>query len=68
MAKYRVTIEETVSETFKVNAKNIGEAMDLAERKYREGEFVLEPGNLVCTQMSAESADGKESTNWVEIY
>lgn len=66
MPKYTITIEEMVSENFEVEAATAEEAMELAERKYRDGEFVLEPGNLVCTQM-AITDPSDEATEWVEI-
>lgn len=43
---YTVLIEETVSQEFTVSAASEAEARRLAEEKYRNGEFVLEPGNL----------------------
>lgn len=66
MPKYTITIEEMVSENFEVEAATADEAMEIAERKYRDGEFVLEPGNLVCTQMAITDPD-EEATEWIEI-
>lgn len=67
MQKFKITIEEHVSETFEVEASDIGEAMEIAEQKYRDCEFVLEPGNLTATLMMAESDDGEVATEWVEL-
>ena len=67
MPKFKVTIEEHVSETFEVEANDIEEAMNIAEDKYNNGEFVLEPGNLTYKNMMAESDDGKDVTEWVEF-
>lgn len=66
MPKYTITIEEMVSENFEVEAATADEAMEIAEQKYRDGEFVLEPGNLVCTQM-AITDPSNEATEWMEI-
>ena len=68
MAKkiYYVTIEETVSQTFAIEADDIGEAMDVAEEQYNNGEIVLEPGNLVCRQMMADDGNG-DCTEWTEF-
>lgn len=66
MPKYTITIEEMVSENFEVEAATADEAMEIAERKYRDGEFVLEPGNLVCTQMAITNPS-EEATEWMEI-
>jgi hypothetical protein len=67
MPKFKVIIEEHVSETFEVEAEDIGVAMEIAEEKYNNGEFVLEPGNLTAKLMMAESDDGKDVTEWVEF-
>lgn len=66
MPKYTITIEEMVSENFEVEAATAEEAMEIAEQKYRDGEFVLEPGNLVCTQMAITNPS-EEATEWMEI-
>lgn len=51
MKKYNVMIEETVWQTFEVEADTQEEAKEIAAQKYREAEFVLEPGNLGATYM-----------------
>ena len=45
--KYTIIIEETVSEELTLGAENEKEAMEEARRLYRQGKWVLEPGNLV---------------------
>ena len=40
--------------------------MALAEYRYRAGEYVLAPGNLVAKQM-AISSPNNESTEWTEF-
>lgn len=45
--KYIIIIEETVSEAFTLEAEGEKEAMEEARRLYRQGAWVLEPGNLV---------------------
>lgn len=45
--KYTIIIEETVSEELTLEAANEKEAMGEARRLYRQGAWVLEPGNLV---------------------
>lgn len=45
--KYTIIIEETVSEELTLEAANEKEAMEEARRLYRQGAWVLEPGNLV---------------------
>ena len=44
--KYRIIIEEVISEHFLVDATSKEEAIRIAMQKYKSGEFVLSPGNL----------------------
>lgn len=45
--KYTIIIEETVSGELTLEAANEKEAIEEARRLYRQGKWVLEPGNLV---------------------
>ena len=45
--KYTIFIEESVSEELTLEAVNEKEAMEEARGLYRQGAWVLEPGNLV---------------------
>lgn len=66
MKTFKITIEEHVSGTFEVEANDIEEAMEIAEKKYNEGEFVLEPGELTAKLMMAD--DGEDDcTEWTEF-
>ncbi len=65
--KYIVTIEEMVSEDFLVEAKDVGEAMEIAEKNYRSGKFLLESGNLVAKQMCVCDENYNDCTEWVEF-
>lgn len=51
MPKFTVIIEETVSQDFDIEANSQEEAIKIARDKYRNGEFVLEPGNLELAQV-----------------
>ena len=58
--KYTIIIEETVSEAFTLEAEGEKEALEEARRLYRQGKWVLEPGNLVEVRfqvMEEEKAD-----------
>lgn len=66
MKEFTIVIEETVSQPFVVVANDAEEAMKIAEDKYKNGEFVLEPGELVCKQMTIVSPDD-ELTEWTEF-
>jgi hypothetical protein len=65
--KFVVTIEEMVSQEFEILAKDDEEAMQIAEEKYKNGEFVLSPGNLVCKQMSVRDTETDSECEWVEF-
>lgn len=64
---FKITIEEHVTETFEVEANDLEEAMEIAEEKYHNGEFVLEPGEVTAKLMMAEDEYGAETTEWVEF-
>lgn len=65
--KFKITIEEHISQEFIVEATDIDEAMEIAEEKYNNGEFVLEPGELTAKLMMAEDEFGAECTEWKEF-
>ena len=65
--KFKITIEEHISQTFEVEAIDIGEAMEIAEGKYNNGEFVVEPSTPTAKLMMAEDEYGIETTEWVEF-
>lgn len=64
--KFTIAIEEMVSEYFDVIAETAEEALEIAEEKYKSGEFILEPGNIVGTQMAVISPED-EATAWTEF-
>lgn len=67
MKTFKITIEETISDTFTVEAETIEEAMEIAEKKYLEGEFLIHPQTPTCKQMMAECDEDGEVTEWVEF-
>lgn len=66
MRKFKITIEETVSDTFEIMAENEKEAEKIAIRLYKSGEIVLEPGYLTSKQMLIEDEKGN-CTDWMEF-
>lgn len=66
MKKYVITIEEMVPQDFEVFAESGEQAMEIAESKYKKGEFVLEPGEL-CAKQMAITAPSDSVTEWMEF-
>lgn len=64
MKKFIIAIEETVVQEFEVMAEDSIEALEIAEQKYRKGEFVLEPGEVQFRQMASVE---DEPTEWMEF-
>ena len=65
--KYDVTIEEYISETFAVEAESEEEAMEIAKEKYKNGEFILEPGNVTQRQIAVYDPQTETTTDWTEF-
>lgn len=64
MPKFTICIEEMISQEFEVEAEDWGEALEFGQEKYKNGEFVLVPGNLVTKQIAIMHP---EPTEWIEF-
>lgn len=64
--KYTITIEETATKDFEVEANSADEAYEMAEQKYKSGEFVLDPGECQFKQI-AVTKPSEETTEWREF-
>ena len=65
---FKITIEEHITQEFEVEATDIEEAMELAEQKYWDGEFVVDSmGMPTARLMQAEDEETNETTEWVEF-
>ena len=64
---YKVTIEETVCDEFYIEANSKKEAFDIAVEKYRNCEFVLEPGELKAKRMLIHDKNNNRRSNWKEF-
>ena len=67
MKQFKIHIEETISDTFTVMAETMEEAMEIAEEKYANGEFLIIPQTPTCKQMMAECDASGHATEWVEF-
>lgn len=63
--KIKITIEEHIVQTFEVEAVDMEEAMEIAEEKYYNGEFVLDSSEVQAKLMMAD--DGEYETEWCEF-
>ena len=65
MKKYFITIEETISQIFEIDADSTEQAKNLAIEKYNAGEFVLTPGELLDKKI--QISDNNALTVWEEF-
>lgn len=64
--KIKVIIEEHISQEFEVEAENIEDALEKAERMYYNEELVVDAFNApTCKLMMAD--DGEKQTEWTEF-
>ena len=62
-----VTIEEHISGSFKMKAKSIADAMQMAEDSYRSGDLVVEAATPTARLMMAHDTVTGEKTEWTEF-
>lgn len=65
--KYKITIEEMVSQDFLVDASDMESALKIARENYKNGKFVLEPGDIEYKQMCGECLEKNDSVDWCEF-
>ena len=64
--KFTIIIEETVSQTFEIEAETEDAAIEIGTAKYKNGEIVLEPGDLQEARICVLNEQG-EYDKWAEI-
>ena len=68
MAKFKIVIEEHISQHFEVEAEDATQAQEIAEQKYYDGEFVVDNCNAPTTKlMYVADEDGNPHAEWVEF-
>lgn len=63
--KFKVTIEETISQTFEIEAFSAEEILTKARKCYKDGCLVVDQGSLIGAKIGFEDLDGV--TRWEEI-
>ena len=66
LKKFIISIEETLVKEFEVEAENTETAIKAAIKKYKKGEFELNPGELQFKQMAIVKPE-KDTTEWFEF-
>lgn len=61
--RYTITIEETVTKDFEIEVSDADEAYEIAEQKYKSGEFILDSGECQFRQI-AITKPSNEATEW----
>ncbi len=68
MKKFKVYIEETLAQGFDVEAESVAQAMEIAEKKYWDCEFVLENSEVHARRIQVcDGPDGKALSEWEEF-
>ncbi len=65
MKKFKVTIEEVVTEDFFVYANSEKEALEITEKNYYDQKLILSPGEVIHRQMKI--LDNSNNNDWVEF-
>lgn len=64
---YKIVIEEAITKAFWVEASSAEEAMDIAAKKYRNGEFVLDGDAAVSHKQMCVDVPEDEQTEWTRF-
>lgn len=64
---YKVTIEETVSQAFDIEAESIEDAYNTAIANYKKGILVVEAGECTYRQIQVQDINNGECTEWNEF-
>ena len=64
MKEYTVNIEETINQEFTVTAETANQAIDIAIKKYKNCEFVLDDPSLTYKMIAVVDPDN-ERTEWM---
>lgn len=65
--KYKITIEETISQEFEIKANSIEEAKEKAIKDYESGKIVLEFGTVLEKQINVINESNNGTTGWEDF-
>ena len=63
---YKIIIEETISDEFAVTASSEEDAVKTAMERYKSGELVLSPGNLLEKKIAVMN-NQNEAADWISF-
>ena len=63
---YKIIIEETISDEFAVTASSEAQAVQTAIERYKSGELVLSPGNLLEKKIAVMN-NQNEAADWISF-
>ncbi len=66
MKEFTIAVEETLVQEFKVMADSTEDAINITEKKYKDGELVLESGEVQFRHMAVLSPC-EEEIEWIEF-
>lgn len=66
MKKYVIAIEEVVVQNFEIEADSQEEALNKLKTGYKNGIYVLEPGEVQSKKMSIVKPE-QNATEWIEF-
>ncbi|MDD4164081.1 MAG: DpnD/PcfM family protein [Eubacteriales bacterium] len=66
MKKFVIAIEEMIVENFEIEVENSEEAFEIAQRKYKNEEIVLSPGEVQFKQITIIEPDDGDC-HWIEF-
>lgn len=68
MSKFIVTITEHINKDFTIEATDMEEAMEIAEKRYKNGEIILDGDSEVHTKLMMCCDPSDDScTEWTEF-
>ncbi len=65
--KYKVIIEETITQDFDIEASSLKDAKEKTIKGYKEDKFVLEPGDVQNKRIGVFDCNNNKEIIWEEF-